>query len=234
MGLDIYLHDGEDISPSYPENGTEDERRAYFEASRAYYAKTDAKSERFPEHVSGPRYLRSSYNDGGFNSVVGNLIGKDLYWIFEYEEGKEEPYDEETETGGDWFITRDQLTAARERAVQARDELAAVKVPLAAFSVSPVVPSTLNDRAAIKLVTEQLERPRDERSFRSYSNRDGHFYLDGIEILGLIPGRDVLGRECTHVVHKLDVKYYLDTCEIIIEFIDTALAMERPRVVWSG
>lgn len=49
-----------------------------------YPSKTiEIDSEKYPEHLFKIGYFRSSYNGSGFDSVVGNAIGKDLYYIFE-------------------------------------------------------------------------------------------------------------------------------------------------------
>jgi hypothetical protein len=39
-------------------------------------------SDTYPEHMFKIGYMRSSYNSGGFNSVVSKLVGHDLYWLF--------------------------------------------------------------------------------------------------------------------------------------------------------
>lgn len=42
-------------------------------------------SEKYPDHHFNRRYLRSSYNESGFNRAVPDMVGEDhgLYWIFE-------------------------------------------------------------------------------------------------------------------------------------------------------
>jgi len=44
--------------------------------------KTELDSEKYPEHMFKIGYMRSSYNSGGFNHVVEELVGHDLYWLF--------------------------------------------------------------------------------------------------------------------------------------------------------
>lgn len=55
-------------------------------------------SERYPDHLFNRRYLRSSYNGGGFNRAVPDMVGEDhgLYWIFQPVIGDDgEPYSTE-------------------------------------------------------------------------------------------------------------------------------------------
>jgi len=44
--------------------------------------KIEIDSEKYPEHMFKIGYMRSSYNSGGFNSVVREIVGHDLYWLF--------------------------------------------------------------------------------------------------------------------------------------------------------
>lgn len=44
--------------------------------------KIEIDSEKYPDHLFKIGYMRSSYNSGGFNSVVSELVGHDLYWLF--------------------------------------------------------------------------------------------------------------------------------------------------------
>lgn len=223
MGLDIYLHDG-------PEVPYED-RDAWKEA----FDKTqDTKSATYPDHLCGRRYLRSSYNEAGFNRVVGNLLGDDLYSIFGYSDALCDPYDEEAETGGDWHPTPVQLTAARDRAVKVAERLRAVERPLRAATVSAnmfMAPPTVDPSQAIRIAAEQIAKhgPSDA----GYGNRDGDFWPSGFTIVAAIPGQE-FGRQAFHLVYEADLTWYIAMADIIVEFIDEALSMERPRVVWSG
>ena len=40
-------------------------------------------SHKYPDHLFKIGYFRSSYNGDGFNSVLRNQLGKDLYWVFD-------------------------------------------------------------------------------------------------------------------------------------------------------
>lgn len=70
-------------------------------------------SKTYPKHYFKVGYLRSSYNDGGINSILRAAIGKDLYTIF-----KDEAAKDEYKFVPDW-------QASLERARQIRGEYAA-------------------------------------------------------------------------------------------------------------
>lgn len=80
----------------------------------------DEKSEKHPEHSCNKGYLRSSYNNSGFNNVVGTLIGKEMHYIFDPIEGEE---DEEGYLVHPVY-SKEHLETALLRAMEVRDELA--------------------------------------------------------------------------------------------------------------
>lgn len=186
MGLDVYLREGQPDEgvppepdypfmhddtdetdaegktirkPRYGERGSPEynaQDKIYREWRETYGS--DKKSPNFPDHLCGVRYLRSSYNDGGFNTVVGNLLDKDLYWVF-FEDGQgpdsetlpgyvphmdaevegfdpnHPEIDQYGSYGGYWAPPPETLQACRERAVQLVSELEAAP-NLRCFSVS--------------------------------------------------------------------------------------------------
>lgn len=209
MGLDVYLYDGPE--PDY-ETDYEGWKKAFDETQ-------SAKSEKYPDHMCGTRYLRSSYNSGGFNSRVGDLLGEDLYTLFEVGDRYE------------WEPTKDELTAARERAVKLVDRIKAVERPLAAFDVNSLGFTAKSDAEAIKITQEQLAK---ENVFGGgWSCREGTFYPDGMKVIGFVPG-EAWGQTVTYIVHEVDLEWYVQMAEIVVEFIDAALAMTNPRIHWSG
>lgn len=211
MGLDVYLRNG-------PEADYETDHEEW---KRQFDETQSTKSVKYPEHICGPRYLRSSYNSGGFNSRIGDLIGEDLYSIFSPPDGEY-----------DWHPTKEQLTEARERAMAVIEKIKAVELPLGAFDVSTShgVKAT-SDAEAIVITLEQLRRDRVLGG--GWSCQEGHFYPDGIKIVGMIPGESFMG-PCVYMVHQVDLEYYIQMAEIVVEFIDAALEMDDPRISWSG
>lgn len=226
MGLDVYV--------SYPDLAGEQ------------------KSDKYPEHMCNKSYLRSSYNEGGFNSVVGKLIGKDLYHIFGLDWGGIEdapgyvPWNEETEEGGHWIPTPEHLVKCKERAEEVVAELAAIERPLATMHVTSYPEADpLTAEQAIELTYKKLaerkaaiEKDGDKAKFwgGSYSSREGFFCLDDpLAIIAIVTGKDVLGSPCVHVVHdNKGFDHYTQMAEIVVEMIDTMLVHPGASVVWSG
>lgn len=246
MGLDIYLHDG-DLNlhfcdtPDTPrsEHGWRERGKWFDKPERA-----NAKSQKYPEHYCERTYLRSSYNDGGFNSVVGNLIGKDFYSIFgsSISEGLADPPRESDDDDGGVAtetLTREQvrveLAAALVRAREVTAELRGVKRPLRAMSETPTLLAnrapSVDKARAIEIVNENLARNSGDGA---YSNRDGVFFLtEPLKVLAVIRGES-FGQPALHCVYEIDLTWYIQAAEICEEFIEYALTLENPRISWSS
>src|ERR1700759_2932071 len=89
MGLDVYLYPALDAAqndasakaedafysrPDYDQL-TKEERDAARAAYPPYAYARDVPSGLYPDHLCNRRYLRSSYNNGGFNHAVPEMIG---------------------------------------------------------------------------------------------------------------------------------------------------------------
>lgn len=93
MGLDVYLYTAEQAernatynkaSEELYEEGSDgksprdkmsDDEYKEWSARYSYASMVNVPSERYPDHLFNRRYLRSSYNDSGFNHAVPQLIG---------------------------------------------------------------------------------------------------------------------------------------------------------------
>lgn len=233
MGLDVYINYPNDIG--------------------------SAKSKQYPDHGCDLTYLRSSYNEGGFNSVVGKLIDKDLYYIFGlrfddiHNMPGYVPYNEDTGEGGEWYPTTEHLLTCKKRAEEVVAELKAISRPLKCFDVSVgnIIKGgdepTCDATEAIQRVyqefakyDEQVEKfKKGEQKygpFGSYSSANGHFYLDHpVEIIAAIPGKNVLQMPCVHMVYEAkDIEYYVQMAEIVVEMIQTMIDNPGASVSWSG
>jgi hypothetical protein len=118
MGLDIYLYtraeqeankahsDGwdrvwnefhDEQTGNLKPGKTDEEYSAASAQVPPYRGSSDRPSERYPDHLFKRNYLRSSYNDSGFNRAVPNMLARedvDLYGIFEPVIGADpEPYE---------------------------------------------------------------------------------------------------------------------------------------------
>ena len=201
MGLDIFLYDGDTKIGDIP-------------------------SLKYPKHFCNRSYLRSSYSSGGFNHVVSNLIGKDLYDIFC--------------PGGDEYeihYSKEELLLCKERAEEVVKLLKAVKHPLRVIDVCDYNDfPAVDERKAIKLVEEEIaKREVSIAYFDWYGNRDGEFFMENPpEIMAAIPGRNILNRPCVHLVYKADISFYIQMAEITVEFIEIALTLEDPVLHWSA
>lgn len=266
MGLDVYLYpavhaDANELRgtaenayynrPDY-DDLTDEQHKEIRDAIPPYVAHEDVPSERYPDHLFNRRYLRSSYNSGGFNSAVPDFVGEDhgLYWIFE-------PMCREWD-GDEGTLTADDIPAlreSRERAGQVVGELQTCD-PLRVMS-SPLM---LGDRDHMwheppsedETLTWYREEKakwstRERRPFGDddggYSTAKGHVlgFDKGLEVLAVVPGCGVFGEPAAIIVYRPArdaIDSYTQSAEIVVEFIDEAISLiERDGSVqmsWSG
>lgn len=261
MGLDIYLYTKaeaeNDRNHSQEETdfyGEEwdiehtEEEIAAFKANRKYTwgGSSDVPSEKYGSStLCNRRYLRSSYNGGGFNSAVPQITANADYnfdWIF----GEVKEY-------GDWRIPLDEaavprLQIARERAVEVANALRAIEKPVKAVTVSPnmfMAPPTKSEYDALGWYHEQVAKiPAMGDFFGSggWSSGDGEFFgKDGLKVLAAVPGVGFGGVPAVHLVFELNeeaTKSYIETADIVAEFVDEALDLIAKdgscELHWSG
>jgi len=271
MGLDIYLFPADaaakrklydDASEALYEEGpdgktprdlmTDDEYKAW-SAEHRYTPHEDFPSAAYPSHLFNRRYLRSSYNDSGFNHKVPDLLGTageaeypnargSLYWIFE-PMGREWDGDEGTLTSADVAPLR----AARARAVEVVDGLKASD-RIGVTTVSPNLfggPPKLRDHDALAMYREHMATRTgafaDDGG--SYSTNGGDLNVfggKGLTILAAIPGMDTF-TPGVHLIFRMEDEAfdsYVQSAEIVIEFCDEAIMLiERDgscEMSWSG
>ncbi|OPX83471.1 MAG: hypothetical protein A4E52_01825 [Pelotomaculum sp. PtaB.Bin013] len=191
MGLDVYLCDGENRVEENP-------------------------SEKYPEHTCNKVYLRSAYNESGTNRVLRNLIGKDLYYIFEPGNEYEIP------------LSPEKINSCIVRAKEVLEEIK-VAPPYRVLSEWHTFGAADNTEEAMQVFKEQLAQHKG-----SYSNSKGTFFLDKpIEVTGIIFGSHY-GRPTTFLIFKSDISYYIQAVEIVIEFLEYALTLNNPVIYWSS
>lgn len=189
-------------------------------------------SAKYPEHYFKVGYFRSSYNDSGINSALRRMGLEDLYWIMGYDRDKD-AYD----FYPDW-------SACKERAEQVLERLRKVEgggLDImridGGFGSLPKSPEEARER-----MLEQIRLHAGETSFRSYSNAYGHFYLDGLKVVGLMPGQSdglFSGRPCMYVAFEKEGgnTWYEQALEIVMETCDYVLQQPDPSaylVHWSS
>lgn len=258
MGLDVYLYDKasheqtERHEREWEELWERKDRGEITEAEYDQLRKTitqyashaGAPSETNPGHLFNRRYLRSSYNEGGFNRVAENVAGHDLYWIFE-------PLGVEFD-GWDGLVTRaheQSLEQCRDRARQVADEIRGwdrlkvteLRGPMlgGADHMWPKHPT--KDQV---LTWAREELARKSALDGSYSTAKGTVFPEGFEILAVTQGAPEFGftsEPVTYAVFRVDdeaLAHYVQAALITAEFCDEALDLVRQDgaayMSWSG
>jgi hypothetical protein len=267
VGLDVYLYSSEQAAANaeYSKASDEafaagpdgkspwdvmtDEEKAAWRQRYSYTTAQDVQSERYPGHLFNRRYLRSSYNGGGFNHAVPEMIGTagdsaqypnergSLYWIFE-------------PMGREWDGDEGLLTAAdipKLRDCKARAEVVAEELRkadrLRVMTVSPnflMAPPTFDNNDALRLYRAEVER-RSIGPSDWYSSRDLEVFGDGLEVLAAVPGKATFDVPGVHLIYRQaddGFESYVQSAEITAEFCDEAIALiERDgscEMHWSG
>lgn len=258
MGLDIYLYEkaqqeaGDAHEKAWDEVYESGRWEAMTEAEQSVWRDenpwpggyTTVKSERYPDHLLDRRYLRSSYNGGGFNRAVPEMTGTnhDLYWIFEPARGGVDEYETEF-TSASISVLRE----CRERALQVAEELRTCdRLRVATVESNPFSGSQhLTDDGAMEVYRKFMAgRPASEQS-SWLSGRDGEFFVGGFEFLAAIPAvHENFMRQLTPCVYLIyrqadeGLESYVQSAEITAEFCDEAIVLiERDGSVfmhWSG
>jgi hypothetical protein len=272
MGLDVYLDTKEDqeidnarekaweewYSKYHDGDGnlraefTEEEKVAAREALPKYSFSTRPPSLQYPDHLFNRRYLRSSYNEGGFNRAVPDMIGKDhdLYWIFENLRSEDEYQTELTEASIPLF------EEAKQRALQVAEEIKAsdpLRVSDADCFVGPAehmwhAPPTPEEvlewyREEVAR-REELKKEHPDRTHldHGYSNAKGHVlgFETGLDVLAITTGQR-FGKASALFVYRLSQEAkdsYSQSAEITAEFCDEAIDLIRKDgsvfLHWSG
>jgi len=207
----------------------------------------DHPSERYPDHLFNRRYLRSSYNGGGFNHAVPEMLGTSganaeypnergsLYWIFE-------PIGREWD-GDEGILTRDDIPKLLES--KARAELIAEELRkadrLRVFTASPNMfsaPPETSDNDALRMYREHVAEREPEGW---YSSRDMDVFGGGITILAAIPGKATFNIPGVHLIYRAadeGFESYVQSAEIVAEFCEEAIALISVdgscEMSWSG
>jgi hypothetical protein len=261
MGLDIYLYTAIDAAqneahdeaseafyerPDYDSLG-DAEKKAIREAMPPYAPHVGVPSEKYPEHLFNRRYLRSSYNGGGFNHAVPQLLTTSgaksyphergsLYWIFE-------PMGREWD-GDDGRLTHEdipKLHEAQERALSVVGDLSKSD-RLRVMTISPNVfsgPPKHTDDAALAMYRAELPLRTSDGWYSRGPNLN--VFGGGLTTLAAIPGKGTFGEPAVHLVYRVadeGFDSYVQSAEIVVEFCDEAIALiERDggaSMSWSG
>lgn len=273
MGLDIYLNTRADAEASQAydtaweaiwerfEKGeiTEEEReKLNDELERPDRENADAitASAINPEHLFNRRYLRSSYNGGGFNRAVPDFLGDEgatLYGIFAPLIGSSQEPDSR-------FLTATDIPALRESRERALDvarrlgECDSLQVNDASGMIAGHggpdhlwhKPPTADDVLAWyrNEVKRHAECPPGGGFSESYSNAKGVVlgFDKGLEVLAITSGVNLLGHPCALFVYRSTaIQSYIESAKLAYaaaEFCEEAIMLiERDGsayISWSG
>lgn len=186
-----------------------------------------------PDHMFKIGYMRSSYNDGGINSVLREIIGMDLYTIF---------------TPNDDYYQKIDWKKALEKAKEVYDAFSK-HLEQAPFRCMPTTSffsstSVTSEKEALEVATEEFKRFNSENGPKyNYSNKSGDFYFKSpLEICGIIKGTSERTfnketKECAYLIYKSDMAWYKEALEVVIEQIKYVLKQDDPSqfvLGWSA
>lgn len=230
---------------------SEDEKRQYRDESSALPGHQDVPSKDYPGNINNRRYLRSSYNAGGFNRVVPEVTGRndlDYYGILS-----------SLMDGGDdeYLIKVDdpsKVVEARKKALECVDVLSALQEgyvyrvdSIRAQSLRPQdTDGPMSDGQALRIFHEQRQQHEDRQAESknpfggAWGGALGDFWLDKpLEVAALMPGVDILGAPCVHAIYRTKLhESYLESAKVLVEFCDELLDLIKQDgcayIHWSG
>lgn len=189
-------------------------------------------SKVYPEHLFKIGYLRSSYNNGGIERILGNTTGKGLHWIFD--------------TDGEEYVVHPDWGSCLTRAREARDAYDAYVKAHGALRVEAVAGNhfkpdhgATSDEEAMKMFLAQKARHAPGTPPGNYSCLDGHFWFaDPLTILAAIPGTS-FGERGVFLIYDdtSSSTWYLQALEIVAEMSEWVLGQPDPPTYylhWSG
>lgn len=214
-------------------------------------------SKRHPKHLFKVGYFRSSYNDGGINGVLGNLLGEwaRLDAIFGCTETRE------YYVKPDWRESLERCRRVRVALTKAQDEGRNVRVvfcDLMHISKKEGRVESANEAAEAFLAEQERYRKSVEKAKAenkpnfmggSYSNIRGDFFMsgdedaeggtEGLPVLAALPGVGTFAGPGVYLVYRADLSWYAKSLEVIEETINYVLSqpaekVEQYRLSWSG
>jgi len=225
---------------------TEDEKKAEWAEREALPGPTSTPSQKYPDNINSRRYLRSSYNAGGFNSFVPEVTHNDSFDYY----GIFSPLGDLN----DYLIKVDdpaKVKECRDRAVTcaaALEKLRGEHVyradPQRAISLRPQdTDGPMNQEQALRYFhTMRMEHAEkaDNSGWDAFGTAQGDFWLgDPLEVVALIPGVDFMGTPCVHAIHRFKMhESYIDSAHVLVEFCDELLDLiaqdGHAYLHWSG
>lgn len=218
------------------------------------------RSSKHPDHYFNKGYLRSPYNDAGFNLFVQSVIGKDFYSIFD-PIVLEVPSEEEKASWSEeeWFYHVHPLYSKEhlENALQHVKEVIEELKVLPNYAVKTVEAEEngpfLTTQEALKWTMEQKENENpynyETPLPNNASGRAWFGFVDPMNVVAIIPARKEryineefaslfklsnldLSSRVVYIVYEVEglMDYYIQQAEICQEFIEKALTLNEPRI----
>lgn len=189
-------------------------------------------SKKYPKHMFKIGYCRSSYNEGGINSVMRNLVGYDLYEVF----GRND--DDEYAFQPDWSEVIKRAKKAIQEIKTSIKETGAVEVMKAEHNY--FVPNIAKVYSLINSGKTALEEYKkvlgQERGFGSFSNSTGHYFLkEPLKVKAVIAGVSNFDKKpCHYLIYDAEdnLKFYIEALEIVIEMAQWVLKQEHSEQYW--
>ena len=204
MGLDVYLYKVDDAqkargleaqySAEYdavPLGETQEEHEQFHAHMKEFAAglglledgeypreKVEIDSKANPKHYWKIGYFRSSYNNGGFNTVMKRHGLADLYDIFDPAE--------EYEFTPEWAACLERVKSA----IVALDEMAnSERGKYTTIDVDLYFKTGIGgESAALDTFFDKLNTHKEHPDFSEFSNREGYYCLNGRKVFAFING----------------------------------------------
>lgn len=212
MGLDVYLY-------KYSKFSKKSDGIELIDSEEI-----NINSAKYPDHMFKIGYLRSSYNEGGINSVLRRFNIPDLYQIFGVGD-RHESY-----IFPNW---KQALKNVKSAIRQFKTHMGSTDgkfdcVELSGHVLNPNPPK--DPAAALKIFINENQTHTD-KDFKSFGNRNGDFWLDGRKVYAVIPGLNVIDQRCSFVIVEKEAdsnQWYLESLEITQEMIEYVLKQPDP------
>ena len=160
---------------------------------------------KYKDHIFKIGYFRSSYNGSGINRQFSNMGLPTLQEMFEVD--REDYY-----VRPNWDKAMANVNTAIEKYTDMMANNKIVRVSCSSFNefMDPSECKVVDEESALKVFYEQQDRyNKGDKSFGSWSSRDGEFYMDSpLQVMGIIPGTksSFLSKgdsQCTYIVLKM-------------------------------
>lgn len=196
-------------------------------------------SKLYPDHYFKLGYFRSSYNDGGINSVLGKLMGKDLYYIFKPQE--------DYAFKPDW---EQSLSICNEMIAELKSFLQRLgKYKISFFGQKTFLwldvggAKTKSERAALEVFLKEIESKKDHDY--NYSSMAGEFFMHSpLKVVAIIQAKNGIyaiydggGDEEDEKEEYVGYWWYLQALEIVKETIEYVLSqpdIDKYYLHWSS